>query len=257
MKFPYFQKKSFSHHLDYILSLVKKGGPEAADYPMLQRWFEKIYIQLSVGIISEDDIRFLRNEFGIVFQSMDSLFGRVALQPFGIGQDYVLIDKIYQYTVSHNNRIEKWDKFFQGSEAAQAIRFIKAQVLNLLDSLESTKLQNPSALNLSGGNGREIAEFFALHPRSTLQIHCIKTRANEIEFATSLLSGFESKVIFGGDEILIQPQRLYPLVWTQDLYAMDLGAISDLIHQSYKLVEPGGKLVLLSLLPLHSHKSLI
>ncbi len=134
------------------------------------------------NISSEEKIQ-LKEAFGKAM-SAETLQGFAFTKPHGYAGDYEIIDKLYTFYTSPDERLVKWDEYFHSIPAVKAVRNRKTYIKNLL--AEKMKMhyseQSFEMLNLASGPARDLFEFFNENPDASLNVDCIDLDTNAISF---------------------------------------------------------------------------
>ncbi len=210
--------KEISKHSDFIKEVINKNGPAPVDYPMLDEFYQNLWLKLKTSELAAEDIVEWRDSFGEVFNSAKTLFGFVNTQPHGYPGDFEIIDKIYKGHISKDADFVKWDNYFQSLSACKAVRNRKQYFKNLLQS-KSDRLQGLEVLNLASGPCRDLLEFFQGHNPRNHQIDCVELDENAIKYATNLLGEYASSVRFIHQNVFkFMPSKTYDLIWSAGLF---------------------------------------
>lgn len=203
--------------LEFLRTLLAKGGPSPCDYPALQEWFGGVHARTTSGELSSNDLRALREGLGEAV-SPGSLQGLAIDQPHGYPGDFEMIDKIYVRYLSPNPRLMLWDAFFQSQPASKAVRNRKSYFHCLLDNQYA--LRRPlRVLKLACGPGRSMFEWLSAHKDADLTFDCIELDPNAIRYAAALNEEFSSKIAFQQrNAVRFHPQRQYDLIWAAGLF---------------------------------------
>ncbi len=141
------QDENVSEFLKY---LINKGGPEPQEYEMLTS---------IVNNLSPEEIEEFREKISFVLND-NTLMGHAFIKPYGYSGDFMLIDKIYHFSVSDDVRYRNWDHFFHIQPAAEAVRNRKSYFLSYCEKLVQRK-KNSKVLVLGSGPATDVFEFLS------------------------------------------------------------------------------------------------
>lgn len=200
-----------------IHSLVAKDGPDLEDYQALNLWYDGIGAKRESKEYTEEDIDYLRAQFGDTYLTGKALQGFVYTKPHGYRGDFEIIDMIYQKFVSSNKQFSKWDTWFHSLAATKAVRNRKGYFKRIMQEKEESKPLE--VLNLASGPCRDLFEFFNTHPNADITFDCVEIDNNAIQFAEDLLGPNLKKVNFLNKNIFrFSPSKTYDLIWSAGLF---------------------------------------
>lgn len=211
-----------NEHLDYIQSLIIKGGIEIDEYQEFDDWLESVVEQHTKGELSMDDVNTIRNAFGDAL-SPHTMQGFALTKPHGYAGDYEMLDRIYRRHIAKESHLRKWDEYFHLSAAPNAVRNRKSYFLTILDMLESNRhlMHKPriDVLNVASGSGRDLFEFFSSHQNAELYFDCIEQDTRAIGFAQSLCNPWLHHIHFYRRNALkYSTEKKYDLIWSAGLF---------------------------------------
>lgn len=194
---------------EYLDTLVKKGGPEEADYDM----FTSIVNGLQETEIDEfrEKIRNVLNE--------NSLIGHGFVKPFGYPGDFKLIDNIYQFCVNEDPKYRNWDMFFQNQPGANAVRNRKEYFIESCKRLVAEKV-DAKVLILGSGPASDVHEFLAGDPgRTNITFDLIDFDQSAIDFSKKKNERFGNQVTYNRINALrYNSYKFYDLIWSAGLF---------------------------------------
>ena len=173
-------------HLEFLHSLMERGGPEPRDYYELDAWIAEVADQLKAGRLRDDDISRLVEGFGDAF-STETMQGFAFRKPHGYAGDFEIIERIYERYTSDQAKLNKWDVYWQQHSAAHAVRNrvnVFADELGRVCSERGAEVMH--VLNLASGPGRDMKQFFELNPSANVHFDCVDQDQNAIEYAKNL-----------------------------------------------------------------------
>ncbi len=234
------------HHIAFLKELVKKGGPDSSEYHELTGWFETLHTEFKNGLLSENDLRLLRDEMGEAL-SILTLQGFVYTKPHGYPGDYEIIEKIYLEHTSNDPELRKWDLYFQLQKAPLAVRNRKQYFIDLLNGLET---KNPGdsenrVLNIASGPARDLFEFFSQKDNRTLVFDNVEFDPLAISYAKNLCKDYLDHIHFLHTNAFdFSTTKKYRLIWSAGLfdYLNDKKFIF-LLNHILPLLEDDGEIV--------------
>lgn len=241
--------------IDYIQSLVCKGGPEAADYEALSTCFREIGDLIRAGVLSPADLQSAWPLFGDVFHSTNTMQGFVITKPHGYAGDFEIIERIYQHWVSPYPHLANWDHFFHAQQAPQAVRNRKRYFLDLMEKCRNSCPEDLRVLNVGSGPARDIYEYLR-HGREHLLFECVDQDEKAIAYAKSLNRDFLHQVNFHQCNALrFNSPNQFNLVWSAGLFDyLSDRAFKVLVKRLLRLVRPQGQLVVGNFSPANSSR---
>ncbi|MBA3352105.1 MAG: hypothetical protein H0U23_06720, partial [Blastocatellia bacterium] len=213
----YSRRHTIKREADFIERLVCKGGPEIADYHLLDAWFDRIHYFATVAEISSEELLILRRSFGVAV-SLATLQGLVCNQPHGYAGDFEIIDRIYTRHISADPRLMRWDAYFHSQAGARAVRNRKAYFHRLLDRhyLRRKPLQ---VLKIASGPGRCMFEWLSARPEADVNFDCVELDSDAIAYASALNQEFLSRILFRRQNaVRFRPTSQYDLIWAAGLF---------------------------------------
>lgn len=213
------------------------AGPDAADYPRINDYFNHAYHRDPDAFMLQFE---LPREQHAAFHSPDAIAGYCCLKPFGYAGDFQLIDRLYTHYTGDGKHIARWDAFAQAQPAAVAVRNRKTYFMDLL-----TNGMPGRVLNVASGPARDVFEFYEKWPQAPITVDCLEYDAHAIAYAKSLLNGNE-RVLFRQQNILTwKAEGAYQLVWSSGLFDYFTDAVFvRVLRKLLSCVEPGGELVI-------------
>lgn len=204
-------KKSETSEKDaeFLKYLIDKGGPDLEDYDE----FTSIVDSLEHSDVSgfREHIRTILNE--------KTLIGHGFVKPYGYPGDFVLIDKIYQHSISEDPRFKKWDIFFQNQPAANAVRNRKDFFLKFCGELVTRKKYS-KVLILGSGPATDVYEFLDGYKGSNKIIFdLIDYDQCAIDFSMEKNSKFNGAISYNRiNSLRYNPFKFYDLIWSAGMF---------------------------------------
>ncbi len=194
--------------VNYVQSLVAKGGPDPEDYMP----FFSVLEHLDEQGFSEirDLLKPIMNE--------GTMVGFAYVKPFGYAGDFQVIDYMYQQKVSDNPLYSKWDVWYHQQHAARAVRNRKEFFKNVLEELNADD-KAKEVLVLGSGPATDVYEFLSEHPDSKLRFDLIDLDQRAIDYAKEKNAQFLDRLNFIRMNVLrYQTHKFYDLIWSAGLF---------------------------------------
>jgi SAM-dependent methyltransferase len=211
------KKRQLQKHVDYIESLVSRGGPEPEEWDELNNWIISVAQMVEDNQLTNDDVEVLRRSFGESLSAI-TLHGISYLKPHGYAGDFEIIDRIYtNYTAPEPHT--KWDLFWHDLPAARAVRNRKDYFHSILDRMSSQK-ESLSVLKIAIGPGRSMFEWMCGNPEYDISIDCIEYDIKAIQYASRLNEQFENKLNFRHENAMKYQHtgKKYDLIWAAGIF---------------------------------------
>ncbi|HHJ11240.1 MAG TPA: class I SAM-dependent methyltransferase [Bacteroidetes bacterium] len=195
--------------VNYVRSLVEKGGPDSVDYLPFFSVLEHLDEQ-GFGEIREI-LRPIMNK--------ETMIGFAYAKPYGYAGDFQIIDYMYQQKVSDNPRYSKWDVWYHEQHAAKAVRNRKEFFKNVLEELDATTDNPKNVLVLGCGPATDVYEFLNAYPDSKLHFDLIDLDQRAIDYAREKNARFLDRLNFIRMNVLrYQTHKFYDLIWSAGLF---------------------------------------
>lgn len=193
---------------EYLHSLIEKGGPEYRDYERFTSIVDH------VDPLELDDFR---NKIRPILNE-NTLIGHAFVKPYGYPGDFMLIDKIYTFSLNRNPEFKNWDVFFQNQPGANAVRNRKDFFIDYCSRLVKTK-ENPKVLVLGSGPGSDVHEFLSTHPGTSISFDLVDFDQTAIDFSIAKNERFGEQITYYRINALrYNSYRLYDLIWSAGLF---------------------------------------
>jgi hypothetical protein len=205
-------------HVSYVRALVNRGGPTPAEYPETSEWIREFYAASDAGQFNGETLSAVRHIMAPVL-SPRTMIGWAYLKPYGYSGDFEIIDRHYLNYICPDPHLANWDRYWQSSAAATAVRNRKTYFHNLLcERLQSQNSTCLNVLNLACGPARDVFEFFSETDRK-IHFDCVDQDPNAITFASKLCSKFSDHVTFiQGNVVRLRSNRKYDVIWAAGLF---------------------------------------
>ena len=201
----------------YIDHLVRKGGPDPADYPELCARLELAYAARLAGELSETDVAGIREALAPAL-CPETMQGFAYTKPHGYAGDFEIIDRIYTRYEARQPQLVKWDRFYHSQPAPRAVRNRKTYFHELLAAHTARKAPL-RVLKIASGPGRSMYEFLNANPDAKLHIDCVELDGKAIDYARRLNARHLDRIAFHQQNALkFRPVGLYDLVWAAGIF---------------------------------------
>jgi len=176
--------------------------------------------------------------------SAETMQGFAFRKPHGYAGDYEIIDRIYRGYTARAPHLSRWDRFFQSTPAAQAVRNRKAYFQELVRSMAAAR-GRLDVLNVASGPGRDVREYLEAHRSARVRFDCIDKDAAALAYARELCAAFKHRVRFiRGNALSFRAETRYDLVWSAGLFDyFDDRVFRRVLPRLLAAVAPGGQLV--------------
>lgn len=230
----------------YIQNLVKKGGPAPEEYDELNAFFIRLGDLVRSGSTNRKELN--QELWKLLGEacSLKTMQGRTARKPHGYAGDYEIIDNIYNYWISPEPHLEKWDLFFHSHSAVSAVRNRKKFFIELLKKETKNKKNEYRVLIVGSGPAREIYEFCSMNNTDKIFFDCIDMDSNAIKHSMELCSKYSDNITFHCKNIFrYKAGNSYGLVWAAGIFDyLEDKRFIFLLKRLYSLVLPGGRLII-------------
>jgi extracellular factor (EF) 3-hydroxypalmitic acid methyl ester biosynthesis protein len=186
----------------------------------------------------------LRQAFGEAL-SVETMQGFAFHKPHGYAGDYEIIDRVYRRYITPSPNLSNWDRFFQATDAAHAVRNRKAY-FHAVVRAAATGRGGFRVLNVASGPGRDVREYLLAPGGTEVHFDCLDMDADAIAYARQLCAAFPQRVRFFHGSILgFRPENGYDLVWSAGLFDyFDDRLFQRILARLLAAVRPGGQLVI-------------
>lgn len=218
---------------------ISENGPKTTDYQTLADFFKEVQAGRRSGSISDEQHLETRNWFNGAMSSTSTLQGHVCLKPRGYDGDFEIIDKIYSYHRSSNEREAAWDDFFHFGDASKAVRNRK----DFFKSVLATMPRHSKILNLACGPSRDLLEFMQSNDFE-LSIDNVDLDENAIAYSKLMLPPSGNIQFHHKNVLRFSPEQKYDLIWSAGLFDyFDDKVFTRLINRYVHFLNPGGRLI--------------
>ena len=221
----------------YIEGIFAKNGPDREDY---------LEFYTLVDRIKAEDVESFRKKIASIL-TPETLFGFSYTKPFGYSGDFFIIEKIYQYYVSPDERYRKWDEFLHSAGAVIAVRNRKTLAIKIFEELNKryAGLQQ-DVLILGSGPVTETYEFFQKNPESKLVFDMLDLDKRAISYAKSKNRKYLKSMTFHNANVIrFVPEKKFDLIWSAGLfdYFKDKHFVY-LIKRYYEYLKEDGEMII-------------
>ena len=206
-------------HLDYIDSLVQKGGPTPSEYEKLNNVIYDVYKMWKDGTIGEEELDKFRSSFGPAV-SEETIQGFALKKPHGYLGDFEIMERVYKKYASDNEDLENWDKFLHSWGASKAVRNRKKYFKRILYNLsKSQEVGEINVLNIASGPTRGVYEFLKEASVSNIKFDCVDADNKAIEYGKDLCEDCLDKICFYEKNVFrFSSDKKYDLIWSAGLF---------------------------------------
>lgn len=199
----------------HLVSLIRRSGPQEADYRLLE---EKFLLLHATGQAKGKQFSSaIRASLGEAL-SPSTLQGLALGKPNGYAGCFEIIDRIYTEYRSPNQALSAWDDYFQSKEPARAVRNRKTYFVNWLANRVRVR-GHQSLLNLASGPGRDLSEAMAMLGDNPCEVTCVDQDERAITYATTLCQPWLGSIQFDqANALRYRPKRQFDLVWSAGLF---------------------------------------
>lgn len=221
----------------YIKDLFAKNGPDREE-------FVELYGLLNQ--VKAEDIPHIR-ELIAPLLNKNTLIGFSHTKPFGYSGDFFIIEKLYQYYTSPEERYRKWDEFLLSSHAVVAVRNRKTLAVGIFEELnEKACGLRQDVMILGSGPVTETFEFFEKNPDSPLVFEMIDMDKRAIAYAKSKNRKYLDRMTFHNANVIrFTPERKFDLIWSAGLFDYFKNKhFVFLIKRYYEFLNEGGEMII-------------
>lgn len=221
----------------YIENLFIKNGPDEDQLPVLFAMMNQV---------KAEDIEYFRSLVSSLF-NRHTLIGFAHTKPFGYSGDFFIIEKIYQFYLSHDEKIKKWDMFFQLTPAVLAVRNRKTLAIGIFEELNTEAVGlRKDVLILGSGPVTETFEFFEINPDSPLVFDMLDMDKRAIAYAKNKNKKYLDRMTFLNRNVIrYTPEKKYDLIWSAGLFDYFKGKhFVFLLKKYYEHLNEGGEMII-------------
>lgn len=221
----------------YIEEIIAKNGPDKEDYPI----FYSV-----VSRIKAEEVDGFRKKIASILNP-NSLFGFCYTKPFGYSGDFFIIEKIYQYYLSPDERYRKWDEFLHSAGAVIAVRNRKTLAVKIFEELNEKAMGlRQDVMILGSGPVSETFEFFEKHPESPLIFEMLDLDKRAIAYAKNKNRKYLDRMTFNNANVIrFSPERKFDLIWSAGLFDYFKGKhFVYLLKKYYEYLNEDGEMII-------------
>ncbi|NOY36655.1 MAG: class I SAM-dependent methyltransferase [Chlorobi bacterium] len=195
--------------VQYLQSILAKGGPDLEDYPVFEEYVNKLNDQ---GI---EELRILLKPI----LNKENMIGYGYVKPYGYAGDFHVIDMIYQVKTSDDPRYHKWDKWYHEQHAPQAVRNRKEFFLNLCAELDAKNDKPKEMLILGSGPAADVFEYLESNPDSRIHFDLLDLDQRAIDYAREKNLKYLDRLNFIRINVLrFKTHKFYDTIWSAGLF---------------------------------------
>lgn len=221
----------------YIKEIFAKNGPDKEDY---------LTFYSLVDQIRAEDVESFRKKISPILNP-NSLFGFSYTKPFGYSGDFFIIEKIYQYYISPDERYRKWDEFLHSAGAVIAVRNRKTLAVKIFEELNEKALgMRQDVMILGSGPVSETFEFFEKNPDSPLIFEMLDLDKRAIAYAKNKNRKYLDRMTFNNANVIrFSPERKFNLIWSAGLFDYFKGKhFVYLLKKYYEYLNEDGEMII-------------
>ena len=221
----------------YIKEILAKNGPDKEDYLLFYSLVDQI---------KAEDVESFRQKIAPIL-TPETLFGFSYCKPFGYSGDFFIIEKIYQYYLSPDERFRKWDEFLHSAGAVIAVRNRKTLAVEIFEQLNAKAMGiQQDVLILGSGPVTETYEFFERNPGNSLVFEMLDLDKRAIAYAKSKNRKYLNAMTFHNANVIrFTPERKFDLIWSAGLFDYFKSKhFVYLIKRYYEFLKDDGEIII-------------
>lgn len=221
----------------YIKEILAKNGPDKEDYLLFYSLVDQI---------KAEDVESFRQKIASIL-TPETLFGFSYSKPFGYSGDFFIIEKIYQYYLSPDERFRKWDEFLHSAGAVIAVRNRKTLAVEIFEQLNANAMGiQQDVLILGSGPVTETYEFFERNPSNSLVFEMLDLDKRAIAYAKSKNRKYLNAMTFHNANVIrFTPERKFDLIWSAGLFDYFKSKhFVYLIKRYYEFLKDDGEIII-------------
>jgi len=221
----------------YIKEIFAKNGPDSEEFLELYGLLDQV---------KAEDIGRVRELIAPILNK-NTLIGFSHTKPFGYSGDFFIIEKLYQYYISPDERYGKWDAFLLSSGAVKAVRNRKTLAIKIFEQLNEKAMgMQKDVMILGSGPVTETFEFFEKRPDNTLVFEMLDMDKRAIMYAKNKNRKYLSAMTFHNANVIrFTPDKKFDLIWSAGLfdYFKDKHFVY-LIKRYYEFLKDDGEMII-------------
>jgi SAM-dependent methyltransferase len=221
----------------YIREMFAKNGPDPDEFLELYGLIDQV---------KAEDIPYIRELISPILNK-NSLIGFSHTKPFGYSGDFFIIDKIYQYYTSPDERYRKWDEFLLSSGAVIAVRNRKTLAIEIFEQLNEKAMGlKQDVMILGSGPVTETFEFFEKNPDSSLVFDMLDMDKRAIDYAKNKNRKYLKSMTFHNVNVIrYNPEKKYDLIWSAGMFDYFKNKhFVFLVKKYYEYLNDGGEMII-------------
>ncbi len=226
--------EKIKEYVDYFFS---KNGLDENEHEQFYRLLDRV---------KAEDIETVR-KYVSSLHTPKTLIGFAFTKPFGYSGDFFIIEKIYQFYLSENEKIKKWDLFFQKTPAVVAVRNRKTLAISIFEQLNKNAAgAQKDVLILGSGPVTETYEFLEKNPDSSLVFEMLDMDKRAIDYAKTKNRKYLDRMTFHNRNVIrFDPEKRYDLIWSAGLFDyFKAKHFVFLIKKYYEYLNEGGEMII-------------
>ena len=221
----------------YVENFFSKNGIDEDEHEEFYRLLDQV---------KAEDIETVR-KFVSSLHTPKTLIGFAFTKPFGYSGDFFIIEKIYQFYLSDDEKIRKWDMFFQRTPAVVAVRNRKVLAIDIFEKLDKKAAgTRKDVLILGSGPVTETYEFLGKNPDSSLVFEMLDMDKRAISYAKNKNRKYLDRMTFHNRNVIrYSPEKKYDLIWSAGLFDYFKGKhFVFLLKKYYEYLNEGGEMII-------------
>ncbi|MCP5160492.1 MAG: methyltransferase domain-containing protein [Hahellaceae bacterium] len=202
--------------LDFIAHTIDRGGPESEDFRLLDDSFRVIL----KDVVAPRHKALLRSKVAHVMgdaYTCATVQGMVYQKPHGVAGDFEVIERTYGHYLARNERLRRWDCYWQQLSFAEATRFQKAYLKGWIRKKEN---EHPSAsiLDVGCGSSRGVYEYLLENPSESKFVG-LDADQDAIDYSKLICRNFKHQVgLHCCNFMQYDTDSRYDLVWSAGVF---------------------------------------
>lgn len=235
--------------VEWFISVVERGGPEPDDLEPLHRFFSMVNGMRKNGTLTDEQLGMIWDAMGPLGTTR-SLMGHVYRKPHGYAGDYAIIDAIYARQVSDDEQLRRWDEYFHGAPAVQAVRNRSDYCLKSVKALfngsgwSKNRAEPMNFLSLGCGPSQDIkpvVDMFA----GRLRFFCVDQDINALQASKQTLAEHDDVEFVNQNVVRFQFDEKFDIVWSSGLFDyLNDRLFAAVLKRIRRHLRPGGCVII-------------
>ncbi len=223
--------------------LLARGGPEEADWPLLDGWFATLDDWIRRGFYRHEDLPAVWERWPSVFATTETLQGFVITRPHGYAGDFELIDRMYTFWHSPDPALARWDAYAHARPACQSVRNRKRYFIETMEAIAKER-GGFELLDVGSGPGRDVRELLDRVP-DAIRIDCLDQDTRALDHARRVIGERASRVNFiHANALRFAAAERYDVVWSAGLFDyLSDSLFVRLLGRLLRMTRTGGEVI--------------